>query len=106
MPTPFSADDIRCLILLRLWHAYDTCNSGHLTHVEGQIRALLTCLNGEIEPPLSGQARDILDRAGIPWQPLGKEGFKLDDDWLRRHGFELDEDDEEYLEHPRLGGSW
>jgi hypothetical protein len=96
-----SRDEIQCLVFMRLLVCSESCNSFHINQVDGQIRALLCVLNdGKVIQP-GGDARMVLDTAGIPWKPNGPTGWYVDDDWLRERGCKVDVYG--IVSHPKLG---
>ncbi len=100
------AEQIKATIVQRIIVASENCNS-HLTAViEGQIRALLYVLgDGSAPISLDGDIKTICDAAGIPTISHGYE-FEWPKEWLIEHGFEIDEDDEDDVQHPTLGVGW
>lgn len=96
------AEEIRSLILCRVIAALDSCNSHHINHCEGQIRALVAVLTGAVPPSFSNMA-EILDAAGIPYERREGNWIEYDDEWLSAHGFEVEDDS---VTHPRFSEGW
>jgi hypothetical protein len=63
-----------------------SCNSYYLSHVEGQIRALVSVLTEKAPPSADGELSVYLDLAEIPHTPTD-DGVEFDMDWLVEHGF-------------------
>jgi hypothetical protein len=80
-------EQIETLLIFRIETIIRSCNENHIIHVEGQIRALLAVLTGEV-PPLNSGPVKILRLAGIPVRVEGGKFF-YDDEWLISRGFQM-----------------
>lgn len=96
-----SEEEVRTLIALRVSAMCHSCNSHHISHVEGQIRGLMAVLTGE-PPPTFNDAYEILDMAGIPYHKKAHSTFDWNEKWLKAHGIN---DDRGLLHHPKFE-SW
>jgi len=73
---------IKALLVARIIACTDSCNSFHINHVSGQIRALLAVLTDGSHPTTSSDTPTILRLAGIPFT-LDDDGWEVDDEWLK-----------------------
>lgn len=94
-------EEIQVLIVKRLMAACDSCNSHHINHVEGQIRALLAVLNDGKKSPSDGDCRGVLTAAGVPWEPHPDDpaGWNVPNAWLEERGCKIDGN---RVSHPKL----
>jgi hypothetical protein len=81
---------IKALIVIRSIACTKSCNSHHINHVMGQVRALASVLKG-VEPPQFNTLMEAFDFCDISYglNPNGTVGFPSK--WLERHGFIVDE---------------
>ena len=101
-----SEKQIKATIVQRVRAACKTCNSHHLTCIEGQLRGLLAALGDGSAPIVPhGSVLPVLDAAGIPYKTFDGGEFEFDEEWMKEHGFEIDEQADEYF-HPTLGEGW
>lgn len=98
-----SESQIKATIVQRIMTAYDICNSRSLDRITAQLEALVYVLGDGEVPPASDDATVYLKLAGIPFTEDGEQ-FEIDRDWLVEHGFQFDEDGNEF--HPTLGINW
>lgn len=92
-------EQVKSLLVVRVMACLGSCNSHHINHCEGQIRALLAVLTGK-RPPRVTDAVQTLTLAGIPCRDDGEGGFVLDDDWLEAHGFTFTRGEDDDVSHP------
>lgn len=98
-----SEEEIRSLIVCRIIAANGSCNSHHISHVEGQIRGMIAVLTGEAPPSFHGEVTDMCAAAGIPVEKNGDGTVGFPREWLESHGFTLKGD---YISHPRFSKGW
>lgn len=100
--------EIRATIMARVETLSDSCNTFHQGCVEGQIRALLWVLNGEV--PHASQMdslESILKLAGIPYVVRDDGYVEYDVAWLVAHGFTVDGiGDDAEIQSPAFVGQW
>jgi hypothetical protein len=93
--------EVQVLLVARIQAVLESCNSHHINHVEGQIKALLAVLNnGEIPDYDVEDVRSILDAAGIPHVKT-RTGWEVPEAWMEKHGATINEDG--IVDHPKLG---
>ncbi len=98
-----TAEEIRALIVARLQDdsSIPPINADRL---EGELRALCAVLSGGDPPPRTNSITTFLDAAKIPYTMKGTM-VDFPADWLRTHGFSIDEDDA--VHHPTFTNeSW
>ena len=99
------AEQVKATIVQRIIARCESCNSHHRACVDGQIRGLFYVLGDGSPPPRIDEFNvvEICRSAGIPCD--GEEGgIRWPDDWLKEHGFTVDEDGS--ASHPTLGKGW
>ena len=82
-------EQVKSLLVCRIEATAGSCNSYHINHCEGQIRALVAVLTGKPPPPHIGH--DILgalDLVGVPYHKLDGGQFAWDEPWLLAYGFQ------------------
>ena len=91
--------EVEALLVLRIKAASESCNSHHINHVDGQIRALTAVLKGK---PVHAKAdvSEICKYVDIPCVTNEDDTIGFNDDWLRGHGFVIENDD---FHHPTFG---
>lgn len=99
-------EETEVLLVLRILAAHDSCNSYHINHVEGQIRALTAVLTGGESPPTGSDTIVYLDAVGIPWGPHPDSpdggGWNIEEQWFLDRGCEFEDG---RITHPKFG-SW
>ena len=95
------SNDIQCIVVLRIFEAVDSCNSYHINHTEGQVRALCAVLNNGVPPEATGDIRSYLRSAQIPFNETIEGGWDIPNKWLLEKGFTLK--DGERVSHPKFG---
>lgn len=95
--------EIKALLLCRIEAVSDSCNSYHINHVSGQIRALISVITGEI-PPITEDTADIFDILKIPYETGDDGRLEVPDSWLLDHGFDAPKDKK--IHHPRFSNGW
>jgi len=77
--------EIEALLVLRMNASSESCNSHHINHCSGQIRALTAVLKGE---PIHSRAQtsEVCDYVGIP-HTTEDDQVVFDEEWLEDHGF-------------------
>lgn len=100
-----TADQVRALIVTRIVDTSDSCNSYHLGHVSGQLRALVAVLNDgtPAHAHCCDDLRDLLRAAQIPYRDLPGGEIDFLPEWLVEHGFEIDgdpDDPDSTIRHP------
>jgi len=88
-----SEEEVKALIVGRIITATESCNSHHISCVQGQIRGLIAVLTGT-RPPVHDDIRDILDLIGVPYRLCGEDAFDFDEPWMIAHGFTKRGDDD------------
>lgn len=88
--------EVEALLVLRMNASSGSCNSHHINHCGGQLRALTAVLKGE---PIHSRAMsaEILEYVGISFTIDGDQ-VVFDPDWLDEHGFVGNN-----LEHEKFG---
>jgi len=81
-------EELKAMLVARIYICCTSCNSYHINHVEGQIRALLSAVTDGASPMSLQHNRPalVLKEAGIPFTET-KEGAEIDEQWLKDHGF-------------------
>jgi hypothetical protein len=94
---------IQVLIIKRLIKGCDSCNSYYLDIIQEHIRILLTVLNDgkKYSGHFLDSCTNVLDEAGIPWNPLGEDGWDVPNEWLVERGCTISEKDG-IISHPQL----
>jgi len=82
-------EQVQALIVCRLLATEGTCNSFHIGHVEGQLRALAAVLNdGQPAAPQCGHdLAEYLAEVGIPYTLDDKQNILWDEQWMQDHCF-------------------
>jgi hypothetical protein len=85
--------EVEAMLVARIMVATDSGNTHHITHCEGQMRALLAVLTGET-PPLIGRLKvtTILKLASIPHTEREDGSANIDELTLKVLGFKVDGD--------------
>lgn len=100
-----SEEEIRNLIIHRVFAAANSCSSYHINHVEGQIKALLVVLTGKSPEDIdSSNCIAILQTAGVP--VVAKDGgWAIDTEWLEARGFDCGNGGMDVsISHPEIVG--
>lgn len=97
-------NELRALIIVRMFTMKDDCNQTHTMHVLGQVRGLIAAMNGGTLPKFSWDAGDYYDAAGIPYvSKVNDDGelfAEVSDEYLASIGCTSDEDG--YVYHPKF----
>ena len=104
--------DLEALIVCRLLSTADSCNSHHINHVMGQLRALAAVLKDGERPPshFDYDLTILLDFCDIPHTIDEEHNIHWDREWMEDHGFIITPDpggdpDKDKIEHP-LKRNW
>lgn len=105
------AEQVRALIVARIDSTAGSCNSYHIGHVMGQLRALVAVLNDGKPGPANSDddLRRILREAKIPFRDQPDNRIDFPPDWLIEHGFEISGDSTDpnsKISHPVFSRSW
>jgi hypothetical protein len=77
-------NEIKAMIILRAQAACDSCNSFHITRVEGQLQGLVFALTGDLISR-TDDVPTVLKAAGIKYEENG-EKVVISDEELEKYG--------------------
>lgn len=104
-------EETEALLLVRILACAESCNSFHINHVSGQIRALASVLkDGESPPSFGDDIGEVLDWVGIPYTRDGAY-IHWHTEWLESRGFVVTHDPDgdetkDEIDHPKFKKSW
>tara|TARA_B100000941_G_C28143761_1_gene369063 strand:+ start:73 stop:357 length:285 start_codon:yes stop_codon:yes gene_type:complete len=83
-----NTEEIKALIVCRIYKAVESGSGSHSRAIEQQIKALITVLDDGVAY-VSDHIPDILDHIGVPYQEYD-DTLDIDPDWLAEHGIDDD----------------
>lgn len=84
-----NVEEIKALIVCRIYKALDSGSSSHVNAVRQQIKALIAVLNDGAAPDVPDHVPDILDLIDVPYVEYD-DTLDIDPNWLAEHGIDDD----------------
>jgi hypothetical protein len=94
-------EEIRSLIVRRILQAVNAGTYAVTCRLERQVMDLIMVLTGE-KQDLGSHIPDHLGAVGIPYFMNENGSFSWHKEWLEDHGFVLDPENEDSINHPRF----